>query len=32
MEEKMSTRSNVAVVDPATNKIKVIYVHSDGYP
>ena len=28
----MSTRSNVAVVDPATNKIKVIYVHSDGYP
>jgi len=28
----MSTRSNVAVVDPITNKIKVIYVHSDGYP
>lgn len=28
----MSTRSNVAVVDQVTNKIKVIYVHSDGYP
>tara|TARA_R100000734_G_C3282915_1_gene76157 strand:+ start:296 stop:850 length:555 start_codon:yes stop_codon:yes gene_type:complete len=28
----MSTRSNVAVIDPATNKLKVIYVHSDGYP
>ena len=27
----MSTRSNVAVVDPVTKKIKVIYVHSDGY-
>tara|TARA_R110002020_G_scaffold10079_3_gene39115 strand:+ start:544 stop:1086 length:543 start_codon:yes stop_codon:yes gene_type:complete len=28
----MSTRSNVAVVDPADNKVKVIYVHGDGYP
>lgn len=28
----MSTRSNVAVVDPITNQINVIYVHSDGYP
>jgi|TARA_X000001316_G_C917651_1_gene31834 hypothetical protein len=28
----MSTRSNVAVIDPVTNKLKVIYVHSDGYP
>ena len=28
----MSTRSNVAVIDPVTDKLKVIYVHSDGYP
>ncbi len=28
----MSTRSNVAVEDPNTKEIKVIYVHSDGYP
>ena len=28
----MSTRSNVAVMDPVDNKIKVIYVHGDGYP
>jgi len=28
----MSTRSNVAVEDPKTKEIKVIYVHSDGYP
>ena len=28
----MSTRSNVAVVDPVDGKIKTIYVHSDGYP
>ena len=28
----MSTRSNVAVEDPMTKEIKVIYVHSDGYP
>lgn len=28
----MSTRSNVAIVDPVDNNVKVIYVHSDGYP
>jgi hypothetical protein len=28
----MSTRSNVAIEDPITKEIKVIYVHSDGYP
>jgi hypothetical protein len=28
----MSTRSNIAIEDPKTKKIKVIYVHSDGYP
>jgi len=28
----MSTRSNVAVVDPANNTVKVVYVHGDGYP
>jgi len=29
---KMSTRSNIAIEDPKTKKVKVIYVHSDGYP
>ena len=28
----MSTRSNIAIEDPKTKKLKVIYVHSDGYP
>ena len=28
----MSTRSNIAIQDPKTKKVKVIYVHSDGYP
>lgn len=28
----MSTRSNVAVVDPVDGKVRAIYVHSDGYP
>ena len=28
----MSTRSNKAIEDPKTKKVKVIYVHSDGYP
>ena len=28
----MSTRSNVAIEDPKTKNVKVIYVHSDGYP
>ena len=28
----MSTRSNIAIEDPKTTKVKVIYVHSDGYP
>ena len=28
----MSTRSNIAIEDPKTKKIKVVYVHSDGYP
>ena len=28
----MSTRSNVAIEDPITKEIKVIYVYSDGYP
>ena len=28
----MSTRSNIAIEDPNTKKVKVIYVHSDGYP
>ena len=28
----MSTRSNIAIEDPKTKKVKVIYVHSDGYP
>ena len=27
----MSTRSNIAIEDPKTKKVKVIYVHSDGY-
>ena len=31
-KEKMSTRSNIAIEDPKTKKVKVIYVHSDGYP
>ena len=31
-EENMSTRSNIAIEDPKTKKVKVIYVHSDGYP
>ena len=30
--ENMSTRSNIAIEDPKTKKVKVIYVHSDGYP
>ena len=30
--ESMSTRSNIAIEDPKTKKVKVIYVHSDGYP
>ena len=29
---QMSTRSNIAIEDPKTKKVKVIYVHSDGYP
>ena len=28
----MSTRSNVAVVDPTNNTVKVVYIHGDGYP
>ena len=28
----MSTRSNIAIEDPKTKNVKVIYVHSDGYP
>ena len=28
----MSTRSNIAIEDTKTKKVKVIYVHSDGYP
>jgi hypothetical protein len=28
----MSTRSNIAIEDPKTKQVKVIYVHSDGYP
>ena len=28
----MSTRSNIVIEDPKTKKVKVIYVHSDGYP
>ena len=28
----MSTRSNIAIEDPKTKKVKVIYVQSDGYP
>ena len=28
----MSTRSNIAIEDPKTKKVKVIYVHSDWYP
>ena len=28
----MSIRSNIAIEDPKTKKVKVIYVHSDGYP
>jgi hypothetical protein len=28
----MSTRSNIAIEDPKTKRVKVIYVHSDGYP
>ena len=28
----MSTRSNIAIEDPKTKKIRVVYVHSDGYP
>ena len=28
----MSTRSNIAIEDPKPKKVKVIYVHSDGYP
>ena len=28
----MSTRSNIAIEDPKTKKVKVIYVHSDGSP
>ena len=28
----MSTRSNIAIEDPKTKKVKVIYVHSNGYP
>ena len=28
----MSTRSNIAIEDPKTKKVKVIYVHSDRYP
>ena len=28
----MSTRSNIAIEEPKTKKVKVIYVHSDGYP
>jgi len=28
----MSTRSNIAIEDLKTKKVKVIYVHSDGYP
>ena len=31
-EKNMSTRSNIAIEDPKTKKVKVIYVHSDGYP
>ena len=31
-KENMSTRSNIAIEDPKTKKVKVIYVHSDGYP
>ena len=28
----MSSRSNIAIEDPKTKNVKVIYVHSDGYP
>jgi hypothetical protein len=28
----MSTRCNIAIEDPKTKKVKVIYVHCDGYP
>ena len=28
----MSTRSHIAIEEPKTKKVKVIYVHSDGYP
>ena len=28
----MSTRSNIAIENPKTKKVKDIYVHSDGYP
>ena len=28
----MRTRSTIAIEDPKTKKVKVIYVHSDGYP
>ena len=28
----MSTRRNIAIEDPKTKKVKVIYVHSDVYP
>ena len=28
----MSTRSKIGIEDPKTKKVKVIYVHSDGYP
>ena len=28
----MSTRSNIAIEAPKTKKVKVIYVHADGYP
>ena len=28
----MSTRSNIAIEDPKSKKVKVIYVHCDGYP
>ena len=28
----MSTRSNISIEDPKRKKVKVIYVHSDGYP
>ena len=28
----MSTRSNIAIEEQKKKKVKVIYVHSDGYP